>query len=312
MINMTKRRDVLVGLCALLGMGVQTVASAQAPSTAPKIAVTDLAYSERVSEYFDVTSIKAKSEEQSRLQARDGVYSSSMSGSHSSKQELDATRVTGAYSYIQQTELRNFTSDLKGMILKGAGARLVQGSQFDAGEPQPSRAEQVLREVRTGKETKLKRQPDLNDIVSRIRKGEFKGADYVLFGTVSAIEFRSEFTPIPSTQTVSYIFNLDLGADFNLINTRTLEVKAAFSSQGSGSDVKLMNANGNIVVPSRVKVIRETSQSLAEEAYGQLLEQLSLSDPNFGARARSRSSSGSPSSAPEARQPVVEPVTVFR
>ena len=59
MIDMTKRRDVLVGLCALLGMGVQTVASAQAPSTAPKIAVTDLAYSERVSEYFDVTSIKA-------------------------------------------------------------------------------------------------------------------------------------------------------------------------------------------------------------------------------------------------------------
>lgn len=58
-----------------------------------------------------------------------------------------------------------------------------------------------------------------------------------------------------------------------------------------------MNASSSIVVPSRVKVIRETSRSLAEEAYGQLLEQLSLSDPNFGARARSRSSS--PSSAPE-------------
>ena len=307
-LTLLSRRDLLLGLAAL---ATSPLLRAQTAGTPPKIAVTELAYQEQVREYFDVATIKYKTDQQSRLQARDSLTSSSMTGSHSSREELDATRVTGAYSYIQQTELRHFTSDLKGLILKGSGARLVQGSQFDAGPPQPSRAEQVLREIRTGKETKPVRQPDVNDIVSRIRKGEFKGADYVLFGSVSAIEFRSEFTPVPTTNTVSYIFSLDLGADFNLINTRTLEIRAAFSSQGAGSDVKLMNTSGNIVVPSRVKVIRETSQSLAEEAYGQLLAQLSLSDPAFGARARGRQPA-SGGAAPAALPVPTEPVTVFR
>ncbi len=122
---MFPRRDLLLGLAAL---AASPLLRAQTAGSPPKIAVTELAYQEQVREYFDVTTIKHKTEEQSRLQARDSLTSSSMSGARSSREELDATRVTGAYSYIQQGELRHFTSDLKGLILKGSGARLVQGS----------------------------------------------------------------------------------------------------------------------------------------------------------------------------------------
>ena len=37
-------------------------------------------------------------------------------------------------------------------------------------------------------------QPQVNDVITRIKKGEFNGADYVLFGVVSSIEFTDALT----------------------------------------------------------------------------------------------------------------------
>jgi hypothetical protein len=203
-----------------------------------------------------------------------------------SQRSLETMTVAGVYTRIDQGEMRHFTSDLKGLILKGSGARLVQGKGFDAGDPQPTKAEEVLNQMKTGKMAKPKKQPDVNDIVARIKKGEFPGADYVLFGSISDVQFKQELMPIPGTTTTSYVYGLDLGADFNLINTKTLEIRAAFSALGEGSETKLLSRVGDRVVPNKSKVMKQASMSLAEDAYGQLLEQLSLSDPNFGRRAR--------------------------
>lgn len=263
----------------------------------PSVAVSDLAYSERVREYFEVAQLRT----QASMQANRHSMAAQQSG--------ELTYAAGSYSYIEQGELRNFTADIKGALLKGGGVKLVQSRAFDGGAPQSSKAEQVLHQMQTGKApAKPVRQPSVHDIVSRIKKGEFAGADYVLFGTVSSIEFRNELSPLQGTTSASYLFSLDLVSDFSLINTRTYEITAAFSAQGAGQDVKLISNRGDVVAPNRGKVIRTTSQTLADSVYSQLVEQLG---PNGNPPVSGQVGGNAPAgNAPGARPAQAEPPTM--
>lgn len=230
----------------------------------PRIAVTDLAYSQSVLQYFQV----AQSKSNSTLNAGRHTIAATTNES--------GDYASGTYSYIEQRELGGFSNDIRGALLKGTKFRLVQGRSFDAGAPQPSRAEQVLKQMKTGKMATPVRQPDVKNIIARIRNGEFKGADYVLFGTLSSIEFRDEVSPLQGTSSNTYQFSLDIVADFSLISTKDYEIRAAFSAQGAGNDTKILSERGDIVRPNRGKVIRETSQTLARDVFEQFIDQLGL------------------------------------
>ena len=258
------KRDFLRALLAVSGACLTPAAWAQ---NSPRVAVTDLAYTRAVSQYFEAGTYSEKAS----LQANRNAVSASYSGS--------GTYVAGTYSYMEQRELRAFTNDIKGQLIQATTFRLVQGKGFDAGDPQPTKAEQALQQIQAGKVAKPVRQPEVNDIIARIKKGEFSGADYVLFGQLSSIEFRDQLTPVQGTSTTTHQFLLDLLADFSLINTKTLEIKAAFSAQGSGYDTKLLSSRGDIVPPNRAKVMRETSQSLSRSVYEQLAAQLGMDAP---------------------------------
>ena len=289
---------------------LSTVLPSVAQTSVPRIAVTELAYQEKVKEYFQASTLKASSSHNTQTSSQ--PYSSTMNSS--GQHDIDATSLSGVYTRIDQGEMRHFTSDLKGFIIKGSGAKLVQGKAFDAGDPEPTKAEQVLNQMKTGKMAEPKRQPDVNDIVTRIKKGEFAGADYVLFGSISSVEFKQEFMPLPGTTTTSYVYSLDLGADFNLIDTKTLEIHASFSSLGEGSETKLLSRVGDRVVPNKAKVMKQASMSLAEDAYGQLLEQLNLTDPNFGSRSSlpGEQRGGRSNVAPPVRELPAEEVKTFQ
>jgi len=296
--NQSRRR--LIGW--LLGPSlVVTAAIAQTgPGGMPKVAVTDLAYQQRVSEHFEVVDASAKSHVQA--------------GRHSlvTHSEEQYTGISGSHTRIDQGELRHFTADLKGAIIKGGGVTLIQGKVFDDGGPQPSKAEQLLPLVKGGKATKPVRQPDVNDIIARIKKGDFKGADHVLFGSLSSIEFQQDVAPLQGTTSLTAQYNLNLSADFNLIDTRTLEVRAAFTAIGSGNDTKIVSNRGDIANPNRARVIRDASRSLADDAYAQLLEQFGLSQPAMGRRLRNAAGSATASPAPAANTPTTTPTMVFK
>jgi hypothetical protein len=278
------RRSAFV-IAAALAIGFQ--AQAQTPL---KIAVTDLAYTQSVAQYFAAASVKTSS------QFNANRYSASAS------QQSSGTYVEGTYSYLEQRELGSYTNDIKGALLRGTTFRLVQGKGFDIGAPQPTKAEQVLNQVKTGKMAQPVRQPEVKDIIARIRKGEFNGADYVLFGTLSSAEFRDSISPLQGSTSASHQFSLDILADFSLINTKSFEIRAAFSAQGAGNDTKLLSNRGDVAPPNRAKVMRETSQSLAANVYEQLAQQLGFVDkgisqgmrPTGGAQSDSPAMQGSP------------------
>ncbi|GGY25327.1 penicillin-binding protein activator LpoB [Paludibacterium paludis] len=219
----------------------------------PKIAVTDLAYEEKVEEYFRV--VAASSKESVRASR------SSVSASSSDKYfEAEGTTVR-----IDRGELRRFTADIKGEMIKSGRYQVMQGKAFTA----------------------TKNNEKLFDVISRIKRGDFKGADYVLFGSVSSIDVRTEGNPVPGSSVISYQRSMELVADFSLINTRTFAVKAGFSAMGEGSDVRLVGQEGAIVHFNMGKVVSELSKSLGANAVSQLAEQFPVNGGAPEAAARS-------------------------
>jgi hypothetical protein len=243
-----------MGLCTLFA--TISLAASAVPVGPPKVSVTDLAYEERVSEYFRIVSSSEKSSLRAsgRESERESDYSSSRrsSGSLSAKSESSYLSAEGTYSYIDRGEMRKFTADIKGAMIKSGRFQLIQGKPFND----------------------TKHTEKLYDIIARIKQGLYPGADYVLFGSINNIEFRQEANPIDNTNTVSHTLSLELVGEFSLISTRSYKIKSSFSAMGAGQDVKLMTTRGGRVVLNRGKVVSEVSKSLGEDVARQLEEQL--------------------------------------
>ncbi|WP_085581123.1 MULTISPECIES: penicillin-binding protein activator LpoB [unclassified Pseudomonas] len=216
-------------------IGMMALACAFGAQAAPKVAVTDLAYQERVEQYIHIVSAQNN--------YREGYYSASGSSSYN---ELEATT-----SYIEQGELRKFTGDIKGEILRTGMFQLVQGTPYTASS-----------------------KGDVYDVIKRIKAGNFKGADYVLFGTVSDIDFTQDMNELAHTDSYSAVLGLTLVADFSLINTKTYEITSAFTAMGEAQDTKLVNGRDIKISLNRPRVVRDVSKALGEDVAGQLSMQL--------------------------------------
>jgi hypothetical protein len=216
-------------------IAILSLVCAASAQGAPKIAVTDMAYERTVEQYIHTVSA------QSNVQIN--RYSASGSSSYN---EYEARN-----TYIEQGELRKFSGDIKGEIIKSGMFQLVQDTPYTADAKQ-----------------------DVYDVIKRIKAGNFKGADYVLFGTVSDVDFRQDVNEIANTNTHSAVLGLTLVGDFSLIDTRTYQITSAFTAMGEGQDTKLVNRNDGRVSPNRGRVVRDVSKSIGMDVTRQLREQL--------------------------------------
>ena len=115
---------------------------------------------------------------------------------------------------------------------------------------------------------------DVYDVIARIKSGHFKGADYVLFGALSDIDFRQDVGEIANTNSYSAIMGLTVVGDFSLINTRTYEITSAFTAMGESQDTKLVNSRDVKISMNRGRVVRDASKSIGVDVARQLREQL--------------------------------------
>ena len=219
-------------------IGLLAAALAFASQAAPKVAVADLAYEQQVSQYFRTVDSKDN--------AQYGPYTGHSSSSYHEEE--------GNYSYVERGELRKFSGDIRGEIIKRGRFQLVQARPF-SGDPE-SQA--------------------IYDVIQRIRDGQFPGADYVLFGTVSDADFRQDTNALDNTDSYSSVLGLTLVADFSLIDTKTFQVSSAFTAMGEAQDVKLVKGGDRRVTPNRGRVVREVSKALGEDVARQLQEQLGV------------------------------------
>lgn len=229
-------------------------------SFAAKVAVTDLTYSERVQEYLHIVDYHNKSSARTSSSAAAVVdpYGAIMAEHQelSGQSRTDYFEFEHNFSYIEVGELRKFTGDIKGEMIRSKGFKLVQSRPVNSNKPE-----------------------NLFDIIGRIKKGLYKGADYVLFGTVSDMSFSNDTYHPENSAINSITYSLTLVAEFSLINTKTYEVVAAFSAKGMGNDSKVIT-QGTYANPNRSLVVSIVSKSLGVDVVKQLDEQLGRINSN--------------------------------
>lgn len=256
----------------LTGLLVATLSlGAFAQEVKPKVAVTDLAYEEQVKDYIKIVDSSSNTNVDS---TRDG-----RSGNYSKNSTADYHKVEGTYTYVNQTELRKFVGDIKGDLKKTGLIDLIQGRPY-SGDPDFD---------------------NINDIIARIDQGDFDGADYVLFGRLSDIQFSDNVMNIQHTNTYSKSLGLTVVAEFNLINTQTHEIKAAFTAMGEAKELKLVNSLDKKVTLDRAKLVSKVSKALGKDVTNQVVEQLTgkLPDDEYNPPVRHN-------------VPADEPATVIR
>lgn len=223
-----------------------------------KVAVTDLTYKQELSRQikFIEASEKADIKASGKISEREtsGINQSSYSrnqtlGDSSVDRKAQIVEGDRDINFIRVGELRSMTGDIKAEMIKSGAFKLVQGKPYTSRDSE-----------------------EIYNVIQRIKNGYYPGADYVLFGTLIDIQALEENAVIQGSDSSSVGVSVDIAAEFNLINTKTYEVVAAFSAAGEGRDVKLIKP-GSSFKPSRVKAIREVSKSLAEDSISQLLEQ---------------------------------------
>lgn len=264
----------LVLVCA--GIALPLLAQA-AP---PRIAVTDLSFEERVAAYFQNVEYSGKYRASSSARERSGEFSDSAAYRSRESGEVSFKSSSGYQLFIDRGELRKFTGDIKGELLK-SGYRVVQGKPW------------------TQQNTEK-----LYDIIGRIKQGYYPGADYVLWGTVTNVEFRRDSEPVQGSNRTSQILSLELVAEFSLISTKNFEVKAAFTAMGEGSDVKLAAA-GSAFTPNRSKVMFEVAKSLGTAVAQEVENQ-------FGGDAEPRGGARDARNGPREPAAGEERVTIYR
>jgi len=223
--------------CGLIAGAILAAATAHAQSL-PKVAVTDLTYEEKVSHWFS-------------------YYQSQSHGSYqagpmheSAREDSSVVAGSGEIVTIERGELHKFTGDIRGALIKSGAFSVIEGKPWSGSEKMT-----------------------IYDIIGRIKQGYYRGADYVLFGTITSIESRNDAVNIQNTSATNLMLNMELVCDFSLIDTRTYQVAAGFTAMGEGRDAKLVNTAGSRVTLSRGRVMRDVSASLADNVLTELATQ---------------------------------------
>jgi hypothetical protein len=251
----------IAGLMAVSVFLVSNVAFGQSART-PTIAVTELSYEQSVRSHFNYF----QSEMRAGLNASPAFVNVEASAS--------LAKASGDIIQITRGEMHQFTGDIKGGLLKSGQYKLVQGRPWTKSDTTTLTAACIPPKC-DGAPTTFSENVTLFDVIDRIKKGYYAGADYVLFGTVSNIDSRNDELPIQGSNAVNRVYSIDLACEFSLINTKNYAVVAAFSALGQGSDSRLVNSSAAVMNPNKPRVVRDVSRSLGDDVTSQMLAQFS-------------------------------------
>lgn len=250
-------KNLLVLLCALISINAYAAGK-------PKVAVTDITYKNELVDAQSFTQINQKSEFKGKGKIQEKETATRNRYAYSKTETLGDSSQSSSIEFVEGIrvteklkvgELRSLTGDIKGEIIKSGKFKLIQAKPYT---------------VKNGTE-------EIYDVIKRIKDGYYKGADYVLFGTLIDYASSEEANPIQGTDSYTRILTVEMAAEFNLINTKTYEVISAFSASGEGTDVKIIKPNAQLNTSS-VKAKREVSKTLADDVVSQLIDQLGGDD----------------------------------
>ena len=107
--------------------------------------------------------------------------------------------------------------------------------------------------------------------------------NYILLGSIVALTEDENINPVKDTDKTTKQHNIDIAADYTLINTSDDSIMASFTAHGHGSDVKILtNGHHSQIQKSNVPLlIKSASKDLAQDVLQQLEEQLNISRTTY-------------------------------
>jgi hypothetical protein len=150
---------------------------------------------------------------------------------------------------IGNAELNRFAVDIKGALLKSGAYRLLSGK------------------------VTLPPNSGLTEVVAQVDDTHFPDIDYVLFGKINAINqsFDSQTT---DKQAQTQTLNVEIVAEFDVIDTKDQQIVASFTAMGKGADSVSSKAAATVIAINTHKILKELSLSLAQGVQKELAAQL--------------------------------------
>jgi hypothetical protein len=155
-----------------------------------------------------------------------------------SRSESTYSKRFGFEQKVAYGELRGISADIRALLIK---------SGYTVSAARPAVSTSVTND-------------QYFDILDRIKSGHFSGADYVLYGVLSALSVNDHNEPIVGTRNTMQFHVLDITVDFSLIDTRNSQVVASFTAIGSGRDQRIDGQATNYK-PSQARLLRQASRS---------------------------------------------------
>jgi hypothetical protein len=108
--------------------------------------------------------------------------------------------------------------------------------------------------------------------------------NYILLGSIVTITEDENINPVKDTDKNTKQHNIDIAADYTLINTSDDSIMASFTAHGHSSDVKILTKGSYAQIQkSNVPLlIKSASKDLAEDVLQQLEAQLNVSKKTYG------------------------------
>ena len=174
----------------------------------------------------------------------------SSASSNSSDAETQTSKKSGYESKMEYGELRYLANPIRGLLIK-SGYKVVQAKPTVS---MPNQGDEYF------------------DIVKRIKAGDFSDADYVLYGVLAEVSNTDNVSDIPGTKSTSHQMTFEITVDFNIVDTKTMQIVASFIASGEGKDVQI-DGRDTGYKPSTAKLMKLASIDLAEDVRKNLADQ---------------------------------------
>ena len=183
--------------------------------------------------------------------SRDGSIRIASSTTVDSQSDLSYSKQFGFKKSVSYTELRGLMVDLRGAL---------------------SSAGYAVKFVNPTNTKQIEQGPALT-FQERLLTGEFSDAEFVLIPNIVDVARRMTKEPIQGSKDFSNRLELNLVAEFSMVDTKDMKVVAAFNAYGNGTDMYIGRESATFV-PDTARISRDLISSFGEDAKRKLIAQL--------------------------------------
>lgn len=170
-----------------------------------------------------------------------------------------------ATKQMLQQQMSNFSAQIRGNILQSGQFRVVDVDNNFAQSYAPAESIPV-------ESTIINNESEHLHTVKTIQKSNTP--EYMLIGSLSAINAGEEVNQIINTNKYSDIYSIDLAVDYKLVRTSDRTIVASFTAAGHSGDVKLVGFPDQRMQHNIPLLVQQVGADLANEVTTQLNAQI--------------------------------------